>query len=576
VTVAAHSDVAGFGSLLDILDDALRRRPDQTALGLRGDDGVAWAWTYRELDRRSKIAAWRIRRLGLRPGDRLVTWSPSTPELPAVYFGAMRAGVVVVPLDLRMAPDTVARILGRAEPGYAALGSGREAPDAHGSGLGDLPSTTVAALTADVPSGGSTEQPFPEDWEAQVEAWPRPRRADLFEVVFTSGTTGAPKGVMLTHGNILSSIDAFGLVIPPLEHRIVSLLPLSHLMEQAVALFYATLVGADILYVRSRNPRVIFEAIRQHRVTSMLLVPQVMELFWTALTREIARQGRTGAFERARRIARHLPYAARRRLFRGIHEQFGGGLRLIVTAGAFLPPALQQGWEDLGVIVVQGYGATECGIVSCSTLQDHAPGTVGRTPAPSPIAVELAEDGEILVSGPTVFQGYWRDPENTTLALDAAGRYRTGDVARHDERGNLVLLGRTRNIIVLPNGFNVFPEDIENALHVAGLVDTVVVETAAGRIEAIVLAPDPLGLRGLAGEPAQSRTAAQDEEQRRVIDEAVRSANSTLAVHQRVQGWRLWPEPDFPRTHTFKVRRDLVQAWAGSQAPLPLVEGAAR
>src|SRR5207237_8346605 len=120
------------------------------------------------------------------------------------------------------------------------------------------------------------------EWEAQLDAWPKPESGDLFELIFTSGTTGTPKGVMLAHDNVLASIESFHRIIPRLEHRIVSLLPLSHLLEQAVGLFYALSVGASVLYVRSRNPRVIFEALRAQRVTSMVVVPQVLDLFWSA------------------------------------------------------------------------------------------------------------------------------------------------------------------------------------------------------------------------------------------------------------------------------------------------------
>ena len=568
----SHSDVATFASLLTILDDALARRPDHRALGLRGDGGVDWHWTYRELDRRSRLAAWRLRAKGLAPGERVLTWSPSSPELPAVYFGAMRARLIVVPIDLRMAPDTVARIVARSDARLAVLGNGLDVPDPRGSGLGDIEMTTTTDLTADPAADPSDPAWLPPGWDAGVDGWERPGRDDPFEVVFTSGTTGVPKGVTLTHGAILSSIDAFGLVIPPMEHRVVSLLPLSHLMEQAAALFYATLVGADILYIRSRNPRVIFQAIRDHGVTTLLVVPAVLELFWSAIVREVDRQGQRARFERARRIARHLPYPARRWLFRSVHRQFGGGLRLAVTAGAYLPPALQGAWEDLGVVVLQGYGATECGIVACSTLRDHLPGTVGRVPAPSPIRVRLADDGEILVAGPTLFSGYWEDEGATRDVVDGDGWYHTGDVARFDERGNLVLLGRTRNVIVLPNGFNVFPEDIENALHDAGLPETVVLETEPGRIEAIVLPP---GLGALAPPPdvhPAAPAAADDPAARAMIDAAVREANRRLSVNQRVAAWRIWPGADFPRTHTFKVRRDEIQAWAAGRAPLPYVQ----
>ena len=184
-----------------------------------------------------------------------------------------------------------------------------------------------------------------------------------------------------------------------MDHRIVSLLPLSHLLEQAVGLYYALSVGADILYVRSRNPRVIFDALRDHRVTSMVVVPQVLDLFWSAIEREVAKRGQTAAFDRLRALARHLPARLRRALFKRVHAQLGGHFRLFLSSGAFLPPALQQGWEDLGVTVLQGYGATETGTGSCTTLDDHGLGTVGRPPAG--IEMRLADDGEIQFRGPT-------------------------------------------------------------------------------------------------------------------------------------------------------------------------------
>jgi long-chain acyl-CoA synthetase len=558
--------------LLDILDDAAARYGDQPALGLRRDDGSSMHWSFRELDRRSRLVAWRLRALGLQPGDRLLTWSPSTPELPAVYYGAIRAGVVVVPLDLRMAPDAIERIAERAEASRLAIGTGRDAPDPRDARLERFPTSTVEALAAE-PGEGDSGVAFPTDWQAQVLAWARPQPEDLFEIIFTSGTTGRPKGVMLTHRSICETVAAIHDVIPPQEHRVVSLLPLSHLMEQVAALFYALTVGGDILYVRSRNPRVIFEAIRDHRVTTMLVVPQILDLFWSAVEREVEASGRAATFNRLRRVARHLPYGARRLIFRQVHQRLGGGLNLLVCAAAFLPPQLQQAWEDLGVVVMQGYGATECGMASVTTRQDHGLGTVGRTIPP--IEVRLAADGEIQVSGPTMFSGYWRDPATTAEAFTADGWYRTGDIGRHDSSGHLILMGRTKDIIVLPNGLNVYPEDIENALRVAGIRDSVVLETRPGRIEAIVLAPGSHALPESSEVPARGEGAptpieADPARVRAAIEGSVRAANLTLAAHQRINAWRLWPEADFPRTHTLKVQRDRVRSWAAVEQPLPV------
>jgi long-chain acyl-CoA synthetase len=552
-------------TLLDLLDSSITRFADRTALRLDGggaDDGDAdaagedAAWTYQELDRRSRIAAWRLRAMGIQAGDRVLTWSPSTPALPATYFGAIRAGVIFVPLDLRMAPDAIRRIAEVSAARRLIVGTGRDAPDPAAAGLMELPTTTVESLVAE-PDGD-----FPADWETQLAAWPRPRPADVVTLIFTSGTTGTPKGVMLAHDNLLAAIRSYDTIIPHLDHRVVSLLPLSHLFELLVGLLYLVSVGADIRYVRSRNPRVIFGALLRQRVTSMIVVPQILDLFWSAVEREVDRSGRRRSFERLRAIARRLPFFARRLLFRSVHARLGGGMRLFMSSGAFLPPALQQAWEDMGVIVMQGYGATETASGTCTTMQDHGLGTVGRPAAG--VEIRLAEDGEVLFRGPTLFKGYWNDPAATAAAFDPDGWYRTGDVGRLDEAGRLILMGRKKDMIVLPNGLNVYPEDVENALRIAGIRDAVVVETKPGRLEAVILAPGRgvLPQAGAAEQAAATAGSGLSNEVSADVGRMIKAANASLGQHQRVDGWRAWPETDFPRTHTLKVRRNQVQAWA--------------
>jgi long-chain acyl-CoA synthetase len=472
----------------------------------------------------------------------------------------MRAGLILVPLDLRMSPDAVEGIVKASGAHHLVLGTGRDAPDPRPAGLADFPTTAVDALSAD------PDPSFPPDWEAQSDAWPAPAPTDVFELVFTSGTTGTPKGVMLAHDNVIASIESFHRIVPPMEHRLVSLLPLSHLLEQSVGLYYALSVGADILYVRSRNPRVIFDALREQRVTSMVVVPQVLDLFWSAIEREVGKRGRETAFTRLRGLVRHLPMGIRPRLFGSVHNQLGGHFRLFLSAGAFLPPALQQGWEDLGVTVLQGYGATETGTGSCTRLGDHGLGTVGRPP--DGVEMRLADDGEIQFRGPTIFRGYWENPTATAEAFTPDGWYRTGDIGHLDAAGRLILSGRIKDIIVLPNGFNVYPEDIENALRIAGVRDSVVLETQPGRIEAVVLgsASDAPGLPGASGEGGEGAPAVVRDR----IDAAVKAANGTLGPNQRIAGWRLWPEADFPRTHTLKVKRSQVRAWVAADTPLPV------
>jgi len=188
-----------------------------------------------------------------------------------------------------------------------------------------------------------------------------------------------------------------------------------------------------------------------------------------------------------------------------------------------------------------------------------------------PVELKLAEGtNEILVTGPTLFQGYWRDPE-ATAAVVRDGWYHTGDVGRFDEHGNLVLSGRTRNVIVLPNGLNVFPEDIENVLNDVGLAQAVVLETAPGRIEAVVLSPDaPPVVTPTAASPPPPANEAEMAVLRQRIDGLVKQANSRLGQAQRINDWRLWPEADFPRTHTLKIKRGDVHRWAAADAAIPL------
>src|SRR3954453_14763444 len=550
-------------TLLDLLESSARQYGERNALGLRRDDGTTFHWSYREVQRRARLAAWRLRALGLEPGDRILTWSSSTPALPAVYYGSMYARLIYVPVDSRMSVDTITDIGGASGAKRLILGTGRDAPDPREVGLDRFPTPTVESLSED------PGDDLPADWEARVSAGPRPKPDQPSQLVFSAATTGNPKGVMLAHDNSLAGVLSFHGIIQPMEHRLVSLLPLSHSLEQAVSLVYAMDVGASMLYVRSRNPRVIFDSLREHRVTTMLLVPQVLDLFWSAIEREVERQGKAAQFARLRSIARRLPYTARRVLFRSVHKRLGGGLRLFAIAGAFLPPALQQAWEDMGVIVIQGYGATETAAGSATTMADHPLNCVGWPP--KPVEMRIANDGEIQFRGPTIFKGYWNNPEATAAAFTGDGWYQSGDLGGLDDKGRLHLHGRKKDIIVLPNGFNVYPEDIENALRVAGIRDSAGVETRPGRIEAIVLAPGTHAAPG--DQRAQSGAdGVVPADVRAQIEAAMKAANASLGPNQRIAGWRLWPEADFPRTHTFKVKRDRVRTWASIDAPLPVSE----
>ena len=178
-----------MSTLLGLLDEAVTRYGDKPALSLRADDGSTSSWSFRELERRSRIAAWRLRAIGLEPGDRVLTWSPSMPELAAAYFGAMRARLIYVPLDLRMSVESIENIVRAAETHHLILGTGRDAPDPREARLEHFPTTTLEALCAEPADDDPT---FPPDWESTQAAWESPTPDDIFQLVFTSGTTGVP------------------------------------------------------------------------------------------------------------------------------------------------------------------------------------------------------------------------------------------------------------------------------------------------------------------------------------------------------------------------------------------------
>ena len=204
--------------------------------------------------------------------------------------------------------------------------------------------------------------------------------------------------MLLTHGNFLASMGMFDTLFEHRHLRTVSLLPLSHLLEQIGTLFYGTMLGAEVIYMRSRNPRVIFETMRDQRVNALVLIPQLLEVFWSGLMREVKKRRLERLVKWGRRLARHLPYRARRALFWPLHRQLGGALELIVCSGAYLPPELQIAWEDIGVVVIQGYGSTEVGFAVANDEWNHPPGKVGRRHADTEVVID-PDSGEIRCQG---------------------------------------------------------------------------------------------------------------------------------------------------------------------------------
>jgi long-chain acyl-CoA synthetase len=506
-------DTETLGSFLDWIAATYSSRPAlMYKPGLKTD-----VWTYADLrERADRVTLW-LQERGVGKGDRVVLWAPNRPWWVAAFFGILRNGSIVVPLDVRSSPDFVERVIGQSEPSLAIVSA-----VARDWGF-DVPAFPIEELARQLPASGAATFP---------EVLPN----DLAEVIFTSGTTGAPKGVMLSHRNICSNVEATNRVFPSgPAFKPLSILPLSHLLEQTVGLMLPLRGGTSIAYAGALQPAAIQRDMAEYRVTTMILVPRILSLFMDAIERRVKQQGREKMWKLVCRIAGYLPRRARRLLFRQVIQSFGGRLDFLVTGGAALEPELERKWELMGIAILQGYGSTETSpIITATALADRKPGSVGKVLPGTEVVI--SRDGEILVKGPQVMQGYWKSPEETAEALDG-GYYHTGDLGRLDGEGRLYLVGRKKNMIVLANGLNVFPEDVEQALaRVPGVVEAMVMAVPSSygpQVHAVVLC------------------SAKDAD----IASIVRQANVGLAPHQQIRSYEIWPEPDFPRTHTAKVKR---------------------
>jgi long-chain acyl-CoA synthetase len=530
-----------MNTLPDLLSESARTWPNLPAVGLH-DDTEPWSWTYAELLDSASRAAVYLAANGIAKGDRVVFWGGNRPEWVAAFFGAQMLGAVVIPLDVRSQEQLLTRIEQQTQPKHMLLGHEQAA-----SLKGSHPPHTLFEELRPKLRGVAPELAPPS----------APGADDTSQLVFTSGTTGNPKGVVLTHKNIVSNTLMTQTRVPPTpRHRVLSLLPLSHMFEQTTGLFTPLSGGASITYVTSLRPDVIFAAMQTHRITNMSCVPQILQLFRAGIEREIRKQGKQQAFERLHGVAGRLPLGIRRILFRSLHQRLGGSFEFFSSGGAYLDPDLALWWEALGVKVLQGYGMTEAApIVACHWVNKRNPRSVGK-PAPG-VDMRIAEDGEVLVRGDNLSPGYWQNPEATAEAF-VDGWYHTGDLGAFDASRWLYLRGRKKNIIVLGNGMNVYPEDVEHALLADMRVKDAVV-LGLTRDKDIEVHAVLLVVKGADGNAA----------------EILRGANQRLAPHQQIRRHTLWPEDSFPLTPTLKVRRgevaerlEQIQAGAPLKAPV--------
>ena len=493
--------------------------------------------TYGELARLARRFAALLEDRGIGLGDRVLLLAENGAEWVAAFYGCMLRGVMVVPLDAFGSAEFAARVAADVKPKLA---------------VGDA--VLMAKLNPKSQNGGDSHQ-FPtmafEDWSSSLPqreagAVEGLSRDTPLQILFTSGTTGDPKGIVHTHGNVLASVGPieqaaqkylrYEKYIHPL--RFLHTLPLSHVFGQTMGLWIPPIFAAEVHFETRLVASRLVETVKRERISVLAAVPRVMALLKAHL--ESSRPGLT------ERVAASKGMKAWMRwwVFRDVHRALGFKFWALISGGGALAGPLEQFWNALGFVVVQGYGMTETTALITLNHPFHvASGTIGK-PLPGR-QVKIGPDGEVLVKGPMISTSTWsggqlRQREDEWLA--------TGDLAETQSTGEFRFMGRKSETIVTAAGVNVHPEDLEAALEEQPEIAAsavVAVETATG--------PEPCAVLAVRGGEKQAA-------------EAVDRANKRLAEYQVIRRWLVWPEPDLPRTSTGKVRRKVVAEWVANRS----------
>jgi long-chain acyl-CoA synthetase len=544
-------------TLIDFFDDLAQARGEF----LVHDDGFrSRGYSYADVARAARACAARLHRLGLAKGDKIVFWSENRPEWIVAFWGCLLRGIIVVPVDYRASPDFLARV--SRIVGAKLVLVGQDVPP--------LPTPIEAPVW----------KLHELEWNGDDDAPPAVAisRDDVAEIIFTSGATAEPKGVIITHRNVLANIvpverevlkyRKWGRPFFPL--RFLNLLPLSHMFGQAMATFVPPMLPGVVVFMRGYNPSEIVEQIRKRKVSVLVSVPKILDVLKDHVTRTYGERGdeRVAPHETDARPAADSwpstgvgrPFAGRRPnehvarrwwRYRAIHRAFGLKFWSFVVGAAPLDASLEAFWGELGFVVIQGYGLTETApIVTLNHPFGTKKGSVGK--AIAGVEVKIADDGEILVRGENVTKGYFNADDKTARAFED-GWFHTGDIGEIGADRQLYIRGRKKEMIVTPEGLNVFPEDVERALlQIPGVRDAAVVGVAIGseeRVHAVVVL-DPAGNGG--------------------VDAIVRQANAQLDDHQKIRRALVWPEAELPRTDgTRKLKRAAIRDWVKSGGAPP-------
>ncbi len=533
-------------------------------------DGTGWkASSFEACARAMHAFTALLEREGVKPGDRVAIQAENRPEWGLAYLAILEAGAVAVPLDAQLREHEVGEILATAGARRCVVSEGQR-PVLEAVRRERLPELSLVSLedASDLPSWGEAQGAFPDER-------PRPARAepdDLAVVIFTSGTTGRPKGVMLSHRNLLSNVEMVARVFEfgPAD-RLLSVLPLHHTFESTGGFLCPMRVGASVAYARGLASRELREDMASSGATLFVAVPLLYEKLLGAIHRGIGERplparllARTLlGFSRALRVAAGV--RAGRALLRPLREKAGlGSLRLFVCGAAPLAPEVFWGLMDLGLPVLEGYGLTETSPVACANRPPRPnPGGVGW-PMPG-VEVRIVDpdaegNGEILVRGPNVMLGYYGDPQGTAEVL-RDGWFSTGDLGRILPDGRLRLTGRIKNMIATAAGKKIYPEEIE--VHLANSPFVLEVVVAGGRdargereeVHAHIF-PD---LPAIEAHAREAGATCDDAYVEALLRAEVERRGAVLAPYKRVKRVFVRKE-EFVKTTTGKIRRQDLAA----------------
>jgi len=531
------------------------------------EDGVWRSMTYAELALRVRSLSDYLIESGFKPCDRIAILSESRPEWAVALLASVRCGAIVVPLDTKLTAAELKSILADAEPQLLFVSAAQSSlADDLKAGLPIPENIFLLNAGSDHCGYASIDQLHASELQEGIA-----RGIDETAlIVYTSGTTGAPKGVMISFKNLGYQIMNFEQVIRLGERdMLLSMLPLNHLLELTCGLLGALYAGGRISYCSTLFPREIAQIMHDKRVTCMITVPLFLKMLKSSIEKEVARRDPA-----SRRLFRAMLLSARwirshrlrKLLFNKVHKQLGGRLRAFISGGAPLDTEVEEFFDRLGIPIYQGYGLTETSpVISVNTPAHNRPGSVGR-PLPG-VRVRLIEngtrdgEGEILTAGPHVMKGYFKREDLTREVIDEQGWYHTGDLGRIDEDGYLYITGRTKNLIVLGSGKKVNPEEVEAVISESRLIKEVCVVGAQARgglqkgseeiCAVVVPAESPVR--------QEVKTSALEQE----IADEINRLSVSLAPFKRPTRVIIRHE-DLPRTSTRKVKRAMVTEWLES------------